>query len=114
MSDQDHPHSPQDPETPEQQIRRELTQETVTRVREGRGEVNFRRGCLVFVLAVLALAAVGSVAMLWVGLRTENYPTATYAFATLFGTGGLCVGAWRGYLGAMPPIYETIPTGEGP
>ncbi|HEU5251845.1 MAG TPA: hypothetical protein VFU16_00785 [Solirubrobacterales bacterium] len=70
--------------------------------------------CLVFVLLILGVIAGASALTLVVAARADSFSTATYASATLLSSGGFSVTALRGYLRAMPPIYEPIPTGEGP
>lgn len=68
------------------------------RAEEGVKEFGFRRTVLVAVLCILALVALGSLAVIAVGIVASRYPMAAGAIAPLSGSGALSVLAWRTYI----------------
>jgi protein-S-isoprenylcysteine O-methyltransferase Ste14 len=69
-------------------------------------EFGFRRAVLVVVLCILALVAVGSLAVVVTGIVTGLYPLAAGAVVPLSGCGGLSVLAWRTY--ARSPAWKAV------
>lgn len=69
------------------------------RAEEGVREYRFRRTVLIAVLCILGLVALGSFAVVAVGIVVSQYPLAAGAVAPLSGAGAFSVLAWRTYLG---------------
>jgi hypothetical protein len=67
------------------------------RAEEAVKEYGFRRTVLVAVLCILGLVALGSLAVVVTGIVVGLYPLAAGAMATLSGSGGLSLLAWRTY-----------------
>jgi hypothetical protein len=61
-------------------------------------EYGFRRTMLVVVLSILALVALGSLAIVAAGISAGQYPLAAGAIAPLSGSGAMSVLAWRAYI----------------
>jgi hypothetical protein len=73
------------------------------RLEEEARNVGFARALVVAVLGILALVALGSLAVVAAGLGAGAYPLAASGLATLAGSGGGSVVAWRTYAGQIRP-----------
>lgn len=82
---------------------------------EGNKDISFKRKMLIVVLAILALVALGSLAVIAAGVAAGAYPVVASAVVSLSGAGGGSVFAWNVYVKATTPAKpEPEPTGEGP
>jgi hypothetical protein len=74
----------------------------------------FTRMLVIAVLSLLALVALGSIAVIATGISTGVYPLAASGLATLSGSGGGGVLIGSIYMKSTHPKPEPEPTGEGP
>lgn len=99
----------------------ELGRETVrykrkktTRFKEEVRNIGFTRTLVIMVLSILALVALGSMAVIATGISTGIYPLAASGLAVLSGSGGGGVLIGSMYMKSTHPKPEPEPTGEGP